>query len=208
MPLKSLCLLRSQARRWNSEKNDRIQTISQYLQCSLGNTGEDCQAVPCSSRSSRNIRKMCDEEILPSKCMEIKLNGTKATLQEFTVLMPGFDYHHNIQCLHSFEGKTDIWLLWAIIYPFSFPPATDFLNGNYILLLRISWPEGHPDCCLSLPLPTVEANGAKYFFHLPSAIARVSAWVSDWARLDQSDAYTWGLWILCLWCRKERSFRS
>lgn len=105
--------------------------MCQYLQGSLENIGEDFQAVPCSAR------KVCDEEMLQSKCMELKLNGTKATLQEFTMLMPGFDYNYNFNAYIPFGGKTDTLVLWAIMYSFSFPTATSFLNGNDISLLRI-----------------------------------------------------------------------
>lgn len=74
--------------------------MCQYLQGSLENIGEDFQAVPCSAR------KVCDEEMLQSKCMELKLNGTKATLHEFTMLMPGFDYNYNFNaCIFWGEDR-------------------------------------------------------------------------------------------------------
>ena len=69
--LKSRCLVRSQAQRWNSENYDKVLNICQCSQCSLDDAGEDCQAVHCSASGLEECGERVRWGMLRSKLMEI-----------------------------------------------------------------------------------------------------------------------------------------
>lgn len=91
------------------------------------------------------------------------------------------------------------------IYHFPSQQPPSFLIENYILLLSI-FLTGRPPwlCPLSLSdSPHYGGQRGQYVLHLP--LATVS--LGPGPKLDQSDACSWGLWILCMWQEKGEEFQ-
>lgn len=168
MLFKSLHLVRSKAQRWNSEKYVKVQNIGQCSQGSLGDAVED--RLIARPAASRNVGKVCDEEVLQRKFVESNLVGPRiSSVSSQCSCQDLLKPQHSIPT--SLWGKD--WYITVIGYNISiFLPNShsNCLIGNYIFLLSFFLV---PGSCLSPPLLTMDTKGAKYFLHLPLAMVRL-----------------------------------
>ena len=152
MLFKSLHLVRSKAQRWNSEKYVKVQNIGQCSQGSLGDAVEDC--LTARPAASRNVGKVCEEEVLQRKFVEIKLGGTTNTFREFTELMPGFIETTTFNTYISLGEGLVCYCYWLqyIHFPSQQPPKLSYWElhllvelclGSWFLPLSTSPHHGH-----------------------------------------------------------------